>query len=136
FGALLHLALDFGQLAARHREVVLGGGEVERLAGNKGIPVAAIKLRADGGELENLVDVAQQVTVVAHDQRAIGPGAKQIGDGGAAIGIEIVGRLVKQQDVGLFEQQGGQREARTLAAAQGVDAAAEIEGGQAQLRQR
>ncbi len=33
-----------------------------------------------------------------------------------AFGIEVVGRLVEQQDVGLFEQQLGQRDAALLAA--------------------
>ena len=40
-----------------------------------------------------------------------------------ALGVEMVGRLVEQQDVGLLEQQPGQRDAALLAARQIVDRA-------------
>ena len=39
-----------------------------------------------------------------------------------AFGVEVVGRLVEQQDAGLFEQQPGQRDAPLLAAREVVDA--------------
>ncbi len=45
-----------------------------------------------------------------------------------ALGVEMVGRLVEQQDVGLFEQQPGQRDAALLAAREVVDRASP--GGQ------
>ena len=38
-----------------------------------------------------------------------------------ALGVEMVGRLVEQQDVGLLEQQPGQRDAALLAAREIVD---------------
>ncbi len=135
-GALLGLAVDVGELAAGDRQIMLGGGQVERLPFAIGIPVTAIEPCPDAGELENAVDLAQEFAVVADDKGAAAPVAQQVGHRGAAIGIEVVGWLVEQQDVGLLEQQGGERQSGALASAQRADRTGELERGQAHAGHR
>ena len=104
--------------------------------GQVGVPAAA-ELAAGAGELVQLEDPGdgpgQQRPVVA-DQRDAGPAAPQVGlEPGQAVVVEVVGRLVEEQDVGLGQQHGGQREPGLLTAGQLGRAAAEQPGGQPQV---
>ena len=57
--------------------------------------------------------------VVADHQRAAAPALQQVRHRGAPVGVEVVGRLVHHDEVGLGDQEGRQRRAGRLAAAQG-----------------
>ena len=61
-------------------------------------------------------DVVKQVAVMADDQNGGGIGLEIIDQPQHAFEIEIIGRLVKQQQVGLREQHGGERHAHAPAA--------------------
>ena len=74
---------------------------------------------------------------MADHQGAAAPAFQQGADGVAAIGVEVVGRLVQHQHVRRVDQQPGQGQAGGLAAAQRAERPAQVEiGGQAQLGQR
>jgi hypothetical protein len=62
--------------------------------------------------------------------------AEQVGDGRPPIGVEIVRRLVHQQNVGLLQQHGGKPQPGPFAATERRYRAARIEAGQTDLRQR
>jgi len=72
---------------------------------------------------------------MADDDGGAAPVPQQGGHRLAAIGIEIVGRLVEQDDVGLGQDQPGERQAGALAAAERVEAALGGEVGQPDLLQ-
>ena len=97
-------------LAAFLREALLllrQPGGVVALVGNA---AAAIELEDPAG------DVVEEVAVVGDDQdraRIVAQVPFQPGD---ALGVEMVGRLVEQQQFGLLEQQLAQRDAAPLAA--------------------
>ncbi len=55
---------------------------------------------------------------MAGDERAAAPILQELGDCGTAIRVKIVGRLVQQQHIRLFQQQAGDHDSRTLAAAE------------------
>src|SRR6476659_7822889 len=77
----------------------------------------------------------QQVAVVTDDKGAALPAAQQFSDGTTTVRIEVVGGFIKQEDVRRLKQQCRQREAGTLATAQGVDRAIVAERRQADLRE-
>ncbi len=63
-------------------------------------------------------DVVEEVAVVGDDQDGARVIAQMAFQPVHAFGIEMVGRLVEQQQVGLVEQQPAQRDAAALAAGQ------------------
>ena len=68
-------------------------------------------------ELENPAgDVVQEVAVVGDDQDGARIIAQMAFQPVHALGVEMVGRLVEQQQIGLVEQQPAQRDAALLAA--------------------
>ena len=80
-------------------------------------------------ELEHPVhDIVEEVAVVGDEDDVAGIVDEMLFEPLHAFGVEMVGRLVEQQDVGLFEQQPGQRDAALLAAREIVDRASP--GGQ------
>ena len=123
-GPLALLAGSLGQLVplALVRRVRVGRPPPGELAlGDVGIPAAG-EHRAVPGELVQLQDLArdrgEQGAVVA-DQGQPGPAAAQVRlEQGQSGVVEVVGRLVEQQDVRLGQQYRGQAEPRLLAARQ------------------
>ena len=105
-------ALMRGVLAAFLREALLllrQPGGVIALVGNA---LAAI-------EFENPArDVVEEVAVMGDDQDRAGIVAQMAFQPRHRLGVEMVGRLVQQQQVGLVEQQLAQRDAAALAAGQ------------------
>ncbi len=61
-------------------------------------------------------DVVEEVAVVGDDQDGAGIIAQMAFQPVHALGVEMVGRLVEQQQVGLIEQQPAERDAAALAA--------------------
>ena len=144
--ALLELAelpLQPGQLLARPRATSaartrrLGGAAPagRPVAGSAPAPAAAGRA---GGPGEVLVDAAGQVhqpavaehavhrvgdpldqvpVVAGHDHRA-GPGVEQVLQRGQGVGVQVVGRLVEQQHVGLAGEQPQHLQPAPLAAGQ------------------
>ncbi len=73
-------------------------------------------------ELENPArDVVEEIPVVGHgDDRALIV-AQMAFEPGHRLGVEVVGRLVKQQDVGFGQQEPAERHAAALAARKDLD---------------
>ena len=76
----------------------------------------------------------EQVAIVAGDEGGAAPVVDQGENGGAAGGVEIVGRLVEQENVGRIQPQAGDGDARALAAAEALDGAGEVLFGQVDFR--
>ena len=81
------------------------------------IAAAALDLQDPAG------DVVQEVAVVGDDHHGAGVVVQRVLQPGDAFGVQMVGRLVEQQQVGLFQQQPAQRDAPPLAARQRGDRA-------------
>ena len=79
------------------------------------IAAAALDLQDPAG------DVVQEVAVVGDDHDRAGIVVQRVLQPGDAFGVQMVGRLVQQQQVGLFQQQPAQRDAPPLAAGQRGD---------------
>ena len=77
-------------------------------------------------------DPLEEVAVVGdHDQRA-GPAVEEVLEHGQGLDVEVVGRLVEQQHVGLGQQQPQQLEPPPLAAGQVADRAVQPVAGEAE----
>ena len=63
-------------------------------------------------------DVVQEVAVMGHDHHGAGVIVQRVLQPGDAFRVQMVGRLVQQQQVGLFQQQLAQRDPPLLAARQ------------------
>ena len=73
-------------------------------------------------ELEDpLGHVVEEVAVVGHEDDGAGILREVPFQPGDALGVEVVGRLVEQQDVGPLEQDLAERDAPPLAAGEGAD---------------
>ena len=108
-------ALARGVLAAFLLEPLLllrQPGGIVALVGNA---AAAVEFENPAG------DVVEEVAVVGDDQDRAGILAQMAFEPVDRLGVEMVGRLVEQQQFGLFEQQPAQRDAAALAARQRVD---------------
>ena len=99
------LALLLGQALA----LLLQVGGVVALVGDA---AAAVDLQDPAG------DVVEEVAVVGDDQHRARVVAQRPLQPGDALGVQVVGRLVEQQQVRLLEQQAAQRDAAALAARQ------------------
>ena len=99
-------------------EVVPRRRQLQRLALAVVAPVAAVPGGAERGQLDDRVHGVEQLAVVADDDRAGAPAGEQVDHRLPAVAVEVVGRLVEQQEVGLGEDQGGERGPRPLAAGQ------------------
>ena len=88
------------------------------------MPGTAVELQ------DPLGGVVQEVAVVGHRHHGAGELLQELLEPVDALGIEVVGRLVQQQHVGLGQQQPAQRNAALLAAGQRTDL--RVPGRQAQ----
>ena len=66
-------------------------------------------------------DPLEQVAVVRDDEEGAGPAVEEVLERGEGLDVEVVGRLVEEQHVGLGHQQPQQLEAPPLAAGQVAD---------------
>ena len=151
-GPLVHALRGLGLRRLRAHLVGLGVERVDLPLGVRplllaaalvGLPLLQVALPAEvvdvdlgpvGVEVPHLVDDGlEQLDVVAdHDQAAAvaGEEAAQPGD---RVGVEVVGRLVEQQRLGVGEQDPGQLDAAALATGQGAQRLGEHPVGQAQV---
>ena len=84
--------------------------------------VALVRVGAAAVELEDpLRDVVEEVPVVGHGQDGAGVLREVLLQPQHALGVEVVGRLVEQQQVGRLEQQLAQRDAAALTTRQDAD---------------
>ena len=86
------------------------GFEVGGVVALVGHAPAAVELEDPAG------DVVEEVAVVGDDQHRAGEVAQVLFEPARGLGVEVVGRLVEQQQVGLAEQQRAERDAALLAA--------------------
>jgi hypothetical protein len=132
----LHLILDAAQVALRLVERA-GRFSAARFArGGEGRPAAGEHRNADGREFDDAVDMFEQVAVVAGDESRTAPFVDESEDGGPSRCVEIVGRLVEQENVGRFQPETGDRNARAFTAAEAADLAGKIAFGQVYFRER
>ena len=95
--------------------------------------VVDVDLGAVGVQVEDLVDDRlDQVDVVGDDDEAAAVGLEEVAQPDDRVGVEVVGRLVEQQGVGVREQDAGQLDAAALTAGEGVQRLAEHPVGQAE----
>src|SRR5205823_11587369 len=83
-------------------------------------------------EFGDAFHAVEQGAVVADQEEGAGEVRQDVVELVAGLGVEVVGRLVEQEDVGALEQLGGEAEGDDLAAAEGAQAAVQGEVGQAQ----
>ena len=88
-------------LDARHPPAAGGGQE--------GLPGGGVEVEDAGG------DVVEEGAVVAGEQDGARPAAQGRGEEGDGLLVEVVGRLVQEEDGGAGEQSGGQRQAAAQA---------------------
>ena len=112
----LDAPLDSGRRALRHVEVAVRRGALRRLARGIEVVAAAIDAGAEPGQLDDAVERPQQRPVMADHHRAFLPAAQHAGDGVAPVGVEIVGRLVEQDQVRIGDDERGKRGSGALAA--------------------
>ena len=112
--ALEHL-LARRVLALFLREALGLWPEIGRVIALVGNAAAAIELENPAG------DIVEEVAVVGDDQHGAGEFAQMLFEPGHGFGVEMVGRLVEQQQVGLAQQQRAERHAALLAARELVD---------------
>ena len=118
-GNPLLLALEHAlarRILARFLGEALGlFGEIGRIIALIGDAAAAIELENPAG------DIVEEVAVMGDDQDGARIGAEMVLEPVDRFGIEMVGRLVEQQEVGLAQQELGQGHPPLLAAGQPVD---------------
>ena len=73
-------------------------------------------------------DALEEVPVVRDDDQGARPGVEQVLDGGEHVGVDVVGRLVEQQHVGLGEQDEHQLQPALLPAGEVADRRGELRG--------
>ena len=79
--------------------------------------VSFVDVVARAIELEDPVhDIVEEIAVVGDEDDVAGIVDQMLFEPLDALGVEVVGRLVEQQDAGLLEQQPRQRDAALLAA--------------------
>src|SRR5262245_3686538 len=87
--------------------------------------MAPVELQSVGVQLRDLIEEREQSAVVADDNQPLLPRGDQLVDGLSRGQVKMIGRLVQDQKVRLFEQQPRDPHARQLAAAQALDAPVE-----------
>ena len=78
-------------------------------------------------------DGLEQLDVVADDDEPAAVAGEEAAQPGDRVGVEVVGRLVEQQRLGVGEQDAGQLDAAALAAGEGAQRLGEHAVGQAQV---
>ena len=99
-----------GILAAFLLEALLLLHQPGRIIALVGNALAAVELEDPAG------DIVEEVAVVGHDQDRAGIVAQMAFQPRHRLGVEMVGRLVQQQELRLVEQQLAERDAAALAA--------------------
>ena len=82
------------------------------------VQVAAVHADLAAGQVGDLVHQGEQLAVVADDHHHPGPGRHRVVQPLARVQVQVVGRLVQQQDVRAAQEQRGQRDTDGLAAGQ------------------
>ena len=82
-------------------------------------PGQVADLAVAGERVDVVADALDEVAVVADDDQRAGPAVEQVLERGQGVDVEVVGRLVEQQDVRLAHQQPHQLQPPALAAARG-----------------
>lgn len=98
--------------------------------------VAAVHARAARRQLHDSLDVGEQRAIVAHDDEAAAPAGERRAQPFAAGRVEMVRRLVGDEQVRAREQRADHRDARELAAAQRVRGRARVERRQSGFVER
>lgn len=81
-------------------------------------------------------DPLQEIPVVAHHDQRAGPRIEQILHGGEHVGVQVVGRLVEDQHVGLCQQDQQQLQATLLSAGEVLDRCRQLGTGEAETFQQ
>ncbi len=111
---------------------LLGGGLLGRHLLGVRREAAAVPAHRAVAQLADPLHPLEELAVVADDEQGARPGAEHVVEPRPRRGVEVVGRLVEEQDVGPAEQQPGQPEPDRLAAGQLAEAAVQDRGGQAE----
>jgi len=116
----LHLAPGAGERRACPRHLALGRRLLVVALPQVVRVRAAVARRATRGELDDAVHAFQQVSVVAGDDHAAWPRRDQPVQVPPGVGVQMVGGLVEQQQVGSAQEESRQGHARPLATADGA----------------
>lgn len=81
-------------------------------------------------------DALQEVPVVADDDQRAGPGVQQVLHGRQHVGVQVVGRLVEDQHVGLFQQDQEQLQPALLPTGQVLHGGGQLGTGEAETFQQ
>ena len=94
-----------------------------------------VELRAVRVEVEHLVGArAQEARVVGDHDEAAGVRAEEVAQPDDRVGVEVVGRLVEQEGLGVPEEDARELDAAPLAAGEGADRLAQRRVGEAEVR--
>ncbi len=108
-------------------ELLVAGALVGRVVAGVAAQLAAVELD------DARADRVEEGAVVGHDDRAAAKGQQQLLEPGDGVEVEVIGRLVEQQDLGARDQRLGQRDALERAARELADA---LLAGQPEALQR
>ena len=126
------IALFPADLGGGRGDGALGGGLFGREQLLVRVQVAAVGADLPAGQVGDLVHQAEQFAVVADDHHHPGPGCHRVVQPLARVQVQVVGRLVQQQDVRAAQEQRGQRDQDGLAAGEPLHPVVEAEVGEAQ----
>ncbi len=114
FGCRLRALGDVGYAPFGVGEIVLRRCQLERLAFAIVTEIAAVPRGAKPGELDDRVQRLEQFAVVADDDCAAAPARQELDDRPPAVAVEVVGRLIQQDEVRLGEDECRQPHAGAL----------------------
>ena len=106
------MGLVFASFLLQPLLLLLEPGRVIALVGNA---ASAVEFEDPAG------DVVEEVAVVGDDEDRARIGAQMPFEPAGCLGVEVVGRLVEEEQFGLFQEQFAERDATALAARQLVD---------------
>ncbi|AWV19058.1 hypothetical protein A3862_28815 [Methylobacterium sp. XJLW] len=104
-----HLLLGIG-------EVVLSGRELQILLRTVCTPAATVSASGKRRDLHNRVHTLEKSPIMADDERSTAPIGQQSGNCVPTLSIEVVRRLIEQQEVWSRKYQGGERSTGALPA--------------------
>ena len=91
---------------------------------------------AAGQRIRDVGDPFEEVPVVGDDDQRARPAVQVVLDDGQRVDVEVVGRLVEQQHVGLVEQDAQELQPAPLAAGQVGDPGGQLVAGEAEVLQQ
>ena len=100
------------------RQIAFRSRPLGRLALGEEVVVPAVYGHAQTGDLDDPVHAPQQIAVMAHHHRPAVPAAQHLGDQSPRPDIQMIGRLVQQDQVRPRQQQAGEPQPGLFAAAQ------------------